>query len=383
MNHQKITQLTKVLQQKGALDIQKWLITGDGIKRQYTKEDGTRSFQRLPKGWYQDLDESGKRDLLDRLNAEDWRLKRALDKYEIQSAFIPPKILAEFETKLYQESNPQTARTRLQNLKLYCLEYFLPKSPNPIEWQRDLQTGWVEYLVDLDYAPSTYKHIRTALNKFMKFLAAKTPDLPYLQFDGLTPYQIAEIKVVRELAGLGVRKYINQADYSILVDAAPDKLRPYIQIAYSYGVRRNELLALETSLIRNQYLSVGRQLKDGKLALPKYRKPRKVPHWFMTPRELYACIQDLTPYKDYELSEAFTELTTRLWAEEKLRDKYVLHDCRHSFCSNAVKAHNIHEVMLAAGHSDLRVTSAYLKDTRELADEIFDPTKPDKLGSVG
>lgn len=374
MVHARIKQLNESLEQKQPTKIYKWRITKDGIKRQYLLADGSRNFQRLPIELYRDLDEPGKKDLLDRLNAENWRLTKALENYEIQSAFIPPKILSEFEHQLFQESNPQTARTRMQNLKKYCLEFFLPKSPNPIEWQKDLQNEWKEYLVELDFAPSTYKHIKTAINKFMRFLASKRPDLPVLQFDGLTRYQIASIRVERELRGLGKRKYIRDKDYATIIAAANDKLRPYIQIAYSYGLRRNEILALETGHIKNQYLLVERQLKDGKMSLPKYHKPRKIPHWFMTPRELYTCITQLTPYKPYELSEEFSSLVGRLLAEGTLREPFVLHDCRHSFCSNAVKTYSVHEVMLAAGHSDLRVTSGYLKDTRELADETFDPT---------
>lgn len=371
---EQLRRLKNVLKDAGAIDVQKWIITKDGIKRQYRRPDGTASFQRLPKAWYKDLDAVAIKDLLSRLNAEDWRLKGALKRYEIQSAFIPANTLDEFEKKLRKESNAQTANSRMQNLTDYCLMFFLPRSPNPIAWQKDLQDDWVDYLVSLDYSPSTYKHIKIALNKFMRFLATKNQDLPVLQFDGLTRFQIAEIRFKREQRGLGVRRYITEEEYDTILQAAELKLRPYIEIAYNYGLRRNEILALKVESIKNSYLAVDWQLKNGKRTKPKYLKGRKVPHWFMKPKALYKAVESLKPYEDTVLSEAFTALTTRLYNDGEIGAAYVLHDCRHSFVSNAVGIKRVEEVMHAAGHADLRTTSAYLKDTRRLDDETFDPT---------
>lgn len=377
MSHLQFSKLNRVLKDLGAVKIERWLITNDGVKRQYTGQGGKRHWQRLPKDLYRDLDEYAVKDLVSRLNAEDWRMKKALDNYEIQSAFIPPKILSEFEKLLYRESNPQTAKARFHNLKKYCLEFFLPKSPNPIAWQKDLQGEWLEYLVSLDYSDSTYKHIKTALNKFMSFLATKNPDLPYLQFKGLSRYQIAEIRHQREMKGLGVRRYIPEGEFSKIYDQADERLRPYIAIAYGYGLRRNELRALKLENIKSKHLSVeGQLMETGVLTLPKYRKTRKVPHWMMKPTDLYRNIEALQPYETgAKLSEAFSLLTKRLYSECEISAAYVLHDCRHSFVSNAVKSNSVHEVMIAAGHADLRTTSTYLKDTRSLDDEVFVPNR--------
>ena len=64
---------------------------------------------------------------------------------------------------------------------------------------------------------------------------------------------------------------------------------------------------------------------------------------------------------------------TDLFKKGKIAHKFVLHDARHSFCSNAVKKYDINTVARCAGHSDISVTNLYLKDTRELDDEEFRP----------
>lgn len=375
MNHTALAKLKKALVDKEATEIQKWLITADGIKRQYRLSDGSRGWQRLPAPWWKNLDEIGRKDLLNRLNVEDWRVKAALEKYEIKSAFIPEKILSEFERKLHREMGKQTAESRFQNLKKYCLEYFLPKSPNPIEWQRDLQEGWVDYLVSLDYAPSTYKHIRIALNKFMRFLAAKNPDLPTLIFDGLTPHQIQEIRYQREIKGLGLRYYIPRKEADIILKAASPQLKPYIQLIRKYGLRRNEARALTTAKIKNSYLFIDEQIKEtGGRGLPKYRKTRKIPHWYSKPKQTYKLIEALEPYETgADMSKEFSDLTKRLVAEDEITHPYVLHDWRHTFITDAVEDYSINEVMLAAGHADIRTTSKYLKDKRKHEDETYVP----------
>jgi|GEM_PF-6929986 integrase len=374
MSEKRIKKLNEDLKAKGALQVEKWLLTKDGIKRQYRDPSGPRRWQRLPIDLYRDLDEYSRKDLVSRLNHDNWRVKKAIENYEITSAFIPPRILEEFEKQLKKESNPQTARTRFQNLKKYCLEFFLPKSPSPIEWQKNYQDEWVDYLIGLDLAPSTYKHIKTSINKFMRFLAKKKPDLPIIKFDGVPPYLIKDVRAKRELRGLGQRHFINEVDYTKIIQSADDKLKPYIEIGYQYGLRRNEVLALELSNIRRDYLAVEAQIKKGQRTLPKYGKKRKVPHWFVEPRHLYHLVSTLKKYEPYELSQSFSKLTKELFQDGIVQHAYVFHDCRHSFCSRAVQKYSVHEVMLAAGHADLRVTSIYLKDTRSFGDDVFDPT---------
>lgn len=82
MSHQQFAKLNRTLKNLEAVKIERWLITKDGVKRQY---------------------------------------------------------IVEFEKRLLTESKEQTAQIRMQNLKLFCLEFFLPRSPNPIAWQKDLQ----------------------------------------------------------------------------------------------------------------------------------------------------------------------------------------------------------------------------------------------------
>ena len=313
---------------------------------------------------------------MDRLNHTDRHMKAALERYHIESSFVPPNILREFAKSLEAEIGTESRRYEVYRMVChFALEFFLPKSPNPVVWWRELQDEWGKWLTDeLALSPSTIKHIKVSLNKFMAFLHMRNPDIPDLKFNPVGRSKIREIRSQRELEGKGLRKYISEADYVAIIEHASQQLRPYIELAYKYGLRRNELRALDQNKVRNGYLLVDRQrTPSGSLKLPKYGKSRKVNHWFATTMEAHKLIGELTPIKCEDLSHEFTGLTKELFDKGIICNHYVLHDCRHSWCSNAVKEHNINDVMRAAGHSDMRTTAGYLKDTRSLDDEAFVP----------
>lgn len=369
-----IKKLTEAV--KGATKIEKWILTSRGeVFRGIINQDGGKSRQRLPKHFYKDLKKDEVLDLLDRLNDNDRHMKAALARYELKTAFIPEKLLSDFINHLKIQVNEKRANEIYRFLCHYSLEFFATKSPNPNIWYSDYQTEWGKWLVEeLKLSPSTIKQVKNSLNRFMSFWASKTPDQPLLIFTPAGRSKLKEIKIQRELEGKGIRYYIPDDDIKTILNKAPEYMIPYIQLAYHYGLRRGELLALTTLKVRKGYLLIDRQIKDDdSSSLPKHGKTRKVDHWFCSATDAHSWISSLKRIKADALSGGFTDVVESLLSINKIKNKYVLHDCRHTWCSNAVKIKNINDVMRAAGHSDLRVTAGYLKDTRELDDEIFQP----------
>lgn len=85
-----------------------WLLCKEGkcfsVKRMITRSDRTRSFQRLPKKFYADIDSKDNLEkFVIRLNGIDPSEKFALEKLAIDSAFFPKDLFEMFRSKLDAE----------------------------------------------------------------------------------------------------------------------------------------------------------------------------------------------------------------------------------------------------------------------------------------
>lgn len=363
-----------------ALESGKWK-----IKRNVTK-GRKRSFQRLPAKLYKEI-QTNKEELekfILRLNKIDPKERAAYEKFKVDSAFISSKLLEDYHKKLKAEIPTENAANyTYRYAREHFLAFFLKHDPNPTVWYRKLQPAWADYLVGTEFSISVLKKIINSSNRLMRYLHNQRPDeIPLMEFRPLSRAVLAKIRAKKELLGEGKekRKYIPEKDYKTLLAHIPDDLRSIFEMSYRYGLRRNEVIALYQSpqKIRKGYLLIDEQfcsLNGGTMVRkpPKFNKTRKVNHWNASPNECFELINSLVSMPPDRASRNFTNLTTDLVDRDLIEHSYVLHDCRHTFISNAVKFYDINTVSRSAGHSDISVTNGYLKDTRDLDDEVFSP----------
>lgn len=372
------------------VNLGKWFVTKEGesyrIKRQITTPppDRKRSFQRLSRLFYKDFNREELRQFVLRLNGVDEKKEIALKTLLLTNAFFPPSLLAAYMQKLEMEIPSKQAASYTYRYAIeHFLRFFLPQSPDPKVWYQKLQPAWAEYLIQRKLSPSVLKKIVNSANRLMAFMHNSRPDeIPLMVFRPLSKSVIAKIRANRELAGEGreKRKYMSELDYSIVVRSLPDHLVSIFQLCYKYGLRRNEALGLygRQDKVRKGYILINEQLDritNGKALLkpPKFNKNRKVNHWCATPEECFQLIKNIQLISSDRASKDFSEVTKRLHKDEKIAHAYVLHDLRHTFISNAVKNHDINTVSRAVGHSNISITNEYLKDTRNIDDDIFEP----------
>jgi hypothetical protein len=81
------------------------------------------------------------------------------------------------------------------------------------------------------------------------------------------------------------RTAISDANWKRIASALPSDIKPFVLLAYHYGLRRAETLGFDsTNDVRNDILIVRKQLEAFTLGRPTYgpcksRRERNVPHW--------------------------------------------------------------------------------------------------------
>ncbi len=368
-----------------------WILTFDSnrgyrVRRIIVKKDGKRSFQNLPAKYYKEYkdNENELNDFVTRLNNKDPKEVKAKNKYESKTAFIPSSLLQKYYSKLESEiDSEKVVRYTYRYTKELFIDFFVELSPDPVFWYRDFQPEWSKFLIKKNYSISVLKKIINSANRFTKFLHEERPEeIPLMVFQPISPSRMKIIKSNKELAGEGSQKrnYISETDYQIILDTCPELIKSIIQIGYLYGLRRNEILALfnEEHRVRKGYLLVDKQLysKDGGgigMKPTKNRMMRKVNHWFCSAQDCYSFIKQIEEIKPDHLTRLFDRHIKDLMTDKLIKNKYVLHDLRHTYITNAVQKYNINDVSRCVGHSDISVTNVYLKDSRDLDDEIFIP----------
>jgi integrase len=154
--------------------------------------------------------------------------------------------------------------------------------------------------------------------------------------------------------------------------AADDQDAAFYVVAAFTGLRLGELLALrwEDLNFTDRLVHVRRSYTRGHMkAYPKGRRRRSVPMidqvippldrlsqrpHFVDDDDLVFCNAVGDPIEE-------SALRRRMWAAlDRAGLKRVrIHDLRHSYCTMAVRAWSIHEVMGFAGHADLQTTMRY------------------------
>lgn len=402
-----------------------WKVTSEGergfvILRYIRLSDASTVKERLDRSLYE-FQKANKLKCEEVCRILNYRLEskhKAKEAWLVKSSFIKvqgSELSQKFEAYMKARSaNPQHAQRCRRMVEMHFLSYFYherkPALYDYLEWvSLKIQAEFIEYLLGkkVDSTrmgkknPLSAKTIRAIIqysNHFLKFIHIESDgNIPLLKmtFPSITPARLDAHERKRK-KGLPNKlppkeQYIDEGTFKRIYKSAPDELKSAIWIAYKYGLRRSEVLALELGNLKKSHLKVDHQLvgleisrnsdKTRSEIIEKELGPlknrdedgRKVPHWFAEPEETYKHLQNLHVCYPSGLSEAWGDLM------KSLKLSFTFHNLRNAFCSNALRDMNklgisAVDVQLALGHSDLRTTMLYLRDFRELEDdEVWEP----------
>lgn len=317
--------------------------------------------------------------------------RRKIEEIKTKIAFIPAEYLEEFRVLLLQEiPNQRDARNHYRNLHRYFLRYFVDylNLKDPLEWKLN-ESGWGKALLNeitnddkhlslytdnKKRAVKTIKRNIQVANRFMLFLNSKLPkEIPLIKFTPISKAKLKHYQADLNLKNNNIQigKYIKDEHWEIIKNKLPNEIKPFVILGYYYGLRRSETLGLELNDLAIGHLNIKRQLRGLNLYEPlKGRSFRKTPHWFISPKETYQLIKEASENKMHPdtLSSKFIEFLKKINLTQ-----YKLHDLRRTFITRALDYYKPKEVMLAVGHVNIEITMKYIRDDRDLLDEIYVP----------
>lgn len=377
------------------------------IRRWVYFPDGKRMYQRHPYLDYRHLRDNLKelRNYVIRLNGEDPDAVRVKRVVEFRHAFIGPDLLDSYveflKTRL---SSAKHAESEYRRLYRYGLRFFIVKlrKPMPLDWHRH-QGLWAKALLNNPendpafrdewrlLAPNqmlsakTLRSVVNAMNRFLAYLHQERPtEVRPLSFKPIGAAKFKDHDERRKIANKTVpRKPIPDIHWMEIQKHLPENLKLWSQLAYYYGLRRSEAMAVDLQAVRKDYLQITKQL----IALPEPDKPqygplksrmsRKVPHWFCKASVAYRIIEKvrgLEPMHPGTLSHKWLEIMREIGYD------YDFHDIRHTWITKSVRLKDVNhlDVQRAAGHAHFSTTEGYIHDDREMSDDYFIPDKSDE-----
>lgn len=351
-------------------------------------EGGKTKWQRHPRKLYSHLTLRPQLEAyLDRINFRYLQeLKKYKEAYDFKHRFISEQLVEDFFEDLVTDIPTEKAAQYLLKLLKRNLHWFIVqnKSPDPTEWKA-LERTWGQALIGNHRKdslslqedrknPDTIKKQKQIMNRFLQYLHRRFPkEVSLIQLEPLSKAQLRLYKA-EYARKFPVGQFISDADWKVIEKKLSDRILPFVQLGYYYGLRRNEILAITTEDVFEDSLSISKQLKSlpetGPVYSPlKSREARQTPHWFITASQVYKILEKLPPLVH---PDTFSDL---FFAEMKrLGFSYQLHDLRRTFITRAFRAGKLpRDIMLAAGHADLATTMRYAQDDRELSKKKFKP----------
>lgn len=355
------------------------------VIRQLMFVNDKKSSIRFPKKNYSHLTSiESLQKYVNRLNGREH--EATLKEIELKLSFLPTSLLEDFRELLHSEiPSRKDADNHYRNLHRYFFKYFVDhlKQKDPISWKIN-ESKWGKALLSEDSrfslyedkqprAVKTVKGIVQTANRFLSFLNKKYPnEYPLISLEPISKAKFKDYHAKLNLDVEPIGKYIQDVDWSVIEKDLPSDIKPFVCLAYYYGLRRAESLAFVPTDLTNGYLNIKRQLLSSNNIVPlKNRTNRKTPHWFVNPKITYALIQSTLNKKIHPdtLSVKFTEYM------KELGFNYQMHDLRRTFITRALELNNGNAtpVMIAVGHSNTNITMKYLRDNRVMDDAIFQP----------
>lgn len=353
----------------------RWILLSDGRIRRCRRANAKLIWESYPIKYYKHLDENDRTILVKKLNVKfelAERKARAEEQFDLENSIISPRILNLFDTESKKESSSvEYVKTLSSTLRKYVLVYFInvAKLPDPNHWPSN-EAAWGQWLLKKKVSVSTIKKATQCANKLIRILHRENADL--INLFQINPIGRAIIKEKKAESKIG--KYISDEHWKDIECHISERIKPFVQLGYYYGLRRAETIAITEANLFEDCLAIERQIKlIGKKGIPSYsllknKEKRECPHWFITPEDAYKIILKIELINPDTLTHQFESEMVRLNYD------YTFHDLRRTFITNALRVQHHRDVQLAVGHSDLRTTMQYAQDDRKLQRKPFKPS---------
>ena len=390
-------------------------ITVNTIRRWVIFPDGRKAYERLPVKLYRQIrdDIAELQTYVDRLNYRNRKKDEALQRIRFQHAFISPSLLESYQQKLQTiVPSQRDALCEFSYLYNYCLTFFINtlKLNDPLDWKKN-EHIWAQALLQQfsnktealrlklrssgkPHSPKTLRKIVNAANRFLSFLHEQYPDeIKPVKLTPISRAQFSSLRAKRELdETTPTRKYISEEQWAQIRASLPEDIKPFVYLAWHYGLRRSECLGIRPEDLKKSHLFVSRQLRkfpsfDGmEYGILKGKTCRKIPHYSCTPAETYIWIREIWKNPKAPMLMHPDTLTERWNGFMKtLGFEIDFHSIRHTTITRLVRAfttnqssvaaqkQSLRELQLCFGHRSIETTMGYLKDDRALEDELFVP----------
>lgn len=283
------------------------------------------------------------------------------------------------------------------------LKYFIDikKVRNPLEWHK-YQVDWGKALRNEpsseteriwdnpDFKPSkkTLKRIIQISNRFLKFLSVHETGMTDLRtLNPITKAQMKHYLATHKASVKKFRHFVSAEDFNTIIHKLETSLNygisAYVKLAYYFGLRRSESIAINNEHLRKGYLSVEVQATgyndDGlHVMATKAREKRKTPYWFISPDIAYEVVSMIGTFTmphlhPDTLTSRFSKVISVLHEQGEIDKLYTFHDLRRTFITRALDNNSIKEVMMAVGHQNIETTMKYIVDDRKLDSDLFVP----------
>ena len=404
-----------------------WKITTEGSRKgfvilRYLKDrSGATLKERLPRSLYEAFkgNEIKCTELINVLNHREETRRRSREEWKIKSEFL--KVQGNELSRMFEDflrdgsNNKKHAQDGRRMVEMHFIEWVYYSRETPefdyLEWGKPkFQNEFMNHLynkrvdstrmgVGVPLSAKTITAIAQKINLFFKFLREQSNgELQINVFDpsNLNPARLKNHEVMRssKISTITLRvdeQYITEDTFKLIYENASDDIKSAIALSYRYGLRRSEVLALETEDLKVDCLHSRVQLiavKNERMKafnvkpLSKVTGPLKnrclegrfIPHWYSTEEDTYQNLLNLSVIHPSTLSSKWKELMGKLGLS------FTFHNLRNAFCSNALRdlaKHNISvvDVQLAMGHSDIKTTMKYLRDYRVMNKQVWTPKK--------
>jgi len=396
------------------------------IRREIKLYDGRELSERLPKKVFEKELEGleDPKEIIDALTriCKQQNIKHFGRKYEEQLAmrtlisnnpWITTSLRKDFEKIIYaQRKNPKDGKYVYDLFETKFLKFFLDlkKIQDPTMWA-SAQHFWGQALFnkpdgekyrlweDKEYKPAkkTIIAIVQVANQFMDYLKLREPK-EFGSLAHLVPYtrsQMENHEANRKFSGNFKEGYfIVKEDWEEIEDLLTDDnfiseylhgydIYPFVKLSYDFGLRRSESLGVRVEDVRQQCLSVERQLNsinDGnpRFEITKGKYKRLTPYWHTTAKQTFNTINKIGKGKCQlvhpdTLTDKWKVAIDYLIRVGKIDKDYDIHDLRRTFITRSLRDHDPIDVMKACGHKNISTTMAYIRDERDLATARYVP----------
>lgn len=363
------------------------------VKRWIVHPNGKGSNEHLPGKEYSAMRQDPKAlaAFVARLNAKEFKDQLSVQNIVTRNAHLDPAFIEKFRKHLFLEiPQEKNAKAQFNLLQKHVIGFFVGKKSlyNPKDWYVE-RSAWAEYLLT-EVSPSvdSKKLIIQVANRFMAWLHEERPaEVPPMVFKPLSRARLRDLSRKREMnRKKPARRAIPEADWKKIFLALTDEIRPWVMLAYSYGLRRSETLGLlfeGVDCIYEDGIEIKKQLvlmRSGKMLFGTLKsqgrtslngtpvEKRFIHHWLgVDPNDTFKWIEmgAKAPITPTDLTKAWRGLMIQL------NLNYDFHELRHTWITRARAQYPSREVQLAAGHASIATTERYSHDHREHSKKRF------------